>query len=49
MAFSDHAAPGMIGTMPGARLCRSVVAVWLKSKDPDVKGPAYSGGISRDC
>jgi hypothetical protein len=40
--------PPGVGTMPGARLCRSVVAVWLKSKDPDVKGPAYSGGISRD-
>ena len=43
------AGPTGVGTMPGARLCRSVVAVWLKSKDPDVKGPAYSGGISRDC
>ena len=32
--------PPGVGTMPGARLCRSVAGVGVKSKDPDVKGPA---------
>src|SRR5271165_4558137 len=41
VAFADHAAPGMIGTMPGTGLCR---VTWHFPSNDRLFGPAYSGG-----